>query len=546
MFEVLPLDPADLAVASDADVVDAIAGWARVATQAEAFKVAAIGEWQHRNCADPVGPRWACDDWDNAAAQIGSALNISPGRASGQMDLAVALRDRFPKLGRRFMAGQVPVWMVSMVVWRTALVVDGQALAELDSAFTDAIDGWGVLSMAKLEHAIDMWIDKYDPDAVRRVRDRIRGRSFTVGKRDDATGTTSVFGRLSAVDAALVKERLTAMVRGVCDDDPRTTAQRRADAVGALAAGSLVLTCRCDNPDCAAATIDDGRASSLTIHAVADKASLDAPPDPGFNGPEPEHAVPTTAEARAKPAVKLTPGVIAGTRGAILPASLLAELIAHGAKVRFVGGPDTITGSDGYRPSVALAEFVRARDLTCRAPGCDRPAVHAEIDHTRPWPTGPTHPSNLKCYCKFHHLIKTFWDGWSDMQLPDGTVQVTTPTGRTYVTKPFSRLLFPGWETTTAPSPGHDEPLPPRVPGREVMMPSRRYPREQARRYRITAERRLNALQRERDVQAAAGAAARKAKRKAEERPAQPADYSGYFAHPRDHQPDYGDDPPPF
>lgn len=77
-------------------------------------------------------------------------------------------------------------------------------------------------------------------------------------------------------------------------------------------------------------------------------------------------------------------------------------------------------------------------------------------------------------------------------------------------------------------------------------MPSRRYPREQARRYRITAERRLNALQRERDVQAAAGAAARKAKRKAEERPAQPADYSGYFAHPRDHQPDYGDDPPPF
>jgi len=38
-----------------------------------------------------------------------------------------------------------------------------------------------------------------------------------------------------------------------------------------------------------------------------------------------------------------------------------------------------------------------------------------------PYPLGPTHPSNLKCLCRKHHLVKTFW-GWRDQQLPDGTV----------------------------------------------------------------------------------------------------------------------------
>ena len=45
-----------------------------------------------------------------------------------------------------------------------------------------------------------------------------------------------------------------------------------------------------------------------------------------------------------------------------------------------------------YRPSAALAELVRCRDLTCRFPGCDAPAQVCDIDHTIPHPLGPTHP----------------------------------------------------------------------------------------------------------------------------------------------------------
>ena len=36
--------------------------------------------------------------------------------------------------------------------------------------------------------------------------------------------------------------------------------------------------------------------------------------------------------------------------------------------------------------------------------------------------------SNLKCVCREHHLIKTFW-GWQDQQLPDGTLIWTSPSG---------------------------------------------------------------------------------------------------------------------
>ena len=43
-----------------------------------------------------------------------------------------------------------------------------------------------------------------------------------------------------------------------------------------------------------------------------------------------------------------------------------------------------VPAENGYRPSRALAEFVRLRDLFCRFPGCDCPAAQCDIDHTIP------------------------------------------------------------------------------------------------------------------------------------------------------------------
>jgi hypothetical protein len=174
----------------------------------------------------------------------------------------------------------------------------------------------------------------------------------------------------------------------------------------------------------------------------------------------------------------------------VLPPALLAELIARGAKVEPIRTPGA-EPDPGYRPSAATEHFVRQRDLTCRAPGCDRPAEYTDIDHTVPYPAGATHVGGLKCDCRKHHLIKTFHAGWSEKQYPDGTVVITTPTGHSYTTKPGITLLFPHWNISTpAPPPG---PAPPPSEHRGLAMPKRKRTRAQARSDRIKAERAKNA-----------------------------------------------------
>ncbi|WP_181909885.1 DUF222 domain-containing protein, partial [Mycobacterium tuberculosis] len=82
--------------------------------------------------------------------------------------------------------------------------------------------------------------------------------------------TAALWGRLYATDAAMLDRRLTEMAHGVCEDDPRTLAQRRADALGALAAGADHLACGCGKPDCPSGAGNDERAAGVVIlaHAV--------------------------------------------------------------------------------------------------------------------------------------------------------------------------------------------------------------------------------------------------------------------------------------
>jgi hypothetical protein len=104
-----------------------------------------------------------------------------------------------------------------------------------------------------------------------------------------------------------------------------------------------------------------------------------------------------------------------------VPSPVLRDL-AGTAKIKPLPIPQDCA-EPGYRPSVVLAEFVRFRDLTCRFPGCDKAAEVCDIDHTVRFPVGPTHPSNLKLLCRYHHLLKIFYTGvggWADEQLPDG------------------------------------------------------------------------------------------------------------------------------
>jgi hypothetical protein len=176
------------------------------------------------------------------------------------------------------------------------------------------------------------------------------------------------------------------------------------------------------------------------------------------------------------------------------PTPLLGAILDC-AKIREVRHPGPETAPEPrYTPASKTAEFVRCRDVTCRFPGCDQPAPVCDIDHTAPYPVGPTHPSNLKCLCRFHHLLKTFWQGlgsWLDRQLPDGTIIWTSPTCHTYTTYPGSKHLFRNCANPRRPcGPAIHQLSSPPATG--VMMPKRRHTRATNTARTIAAERKLN------------------------------------------------------
>ncbi|MEZ0383776.1 DUF222 domain-containing protein [Mycobacterium sp. pW045] len=483
--------PASLADADDKALVAAISGWSRVEAAASARRLAAIGELVARRTRgrDAVNrSRWSCDYWDAAAAEVAAAEQISQGMASSQMYLASALRERLPKVATLFFDGAINTRLVATIVWRTTLITNPYLLNAVDTDLAEIATGLGRLSAAKVAAAIDALIDRYDPDAVRRQERDARGREVVVDTRNSENGITALWGRLFATDATALDRRLTQLAHTVCDDDPRTVAQRRADALGALAAGADNLGCACGNTACPASGGTDARAANTTVYVLADQAALDTPADSRFgNGDEPP-----TAPAPKRQARRGLSGHIIG--GGTVPAPLLAQLVNSGATVKPLRHPADLPAEPHYRPSTALAAFVRARDLTCRFPGCDRPVTYCDIDHAIAYPFGPTHPANLRCLCRKHHLLKTFWTGpggWHDAQHPDGTVEWTSPTGHTYITRPGSTLLFPALCMPTGRPPATTPPLPPSA-GRGLLMPTRKRTRVQDHARRINSERALN------------------------------------------------------
>jgi hypothetical protein len=251
--------------------------------------------------------------------------------------------------------------------------------------------------------------------------------------------------------------------------------------------------------DAAPAAQPDGEPTPVAPTPVAGSSpvppALCPAPTAGSAQVPPAFCAAPVAESAAIPAdfCSAPPAFVIGA--GVLPAPLLAATLDR-ATVLEIRHPGEAPPEPHYRPSRALADFVRCRDLTCRWPGCDEPAYGCDIDHTVPWPLGPTHASNTKCYCRFHHLLKTFYcgvGGWHEQQLPDGTLILTAPTGHTYTTKPGSALLFPTLcrPTATLWPPGQEPTV--RLRGdRGAMMPKRRRTRAENLARRIEAERRLN------------------------------------------------------
>ncbi|VBA33474.1 hypothetical protein LAUMK35_05469 [Mycobacterium pseudokansasii] len=444
-----------------AALVEQMCAAARAENRAAAAQLTAIGQlFGYRLARSAETQDWAIDTMEAVAAEVGAALRISQGLAASRLRYARAMREQLPRVAAVFRAGEIDYRAFQTLVYRTELIEDPEVLAAVDAQLAVTVPRWPSLSRGRLGAQIDKIVASADADALRRRTQHHRDRAIRID--EGIGGISQIEGTLLTPDAQVLDRRLSALAATVCAHDPRTRDQRRADALGALAAGADRLGCGCRRSDCAAGARPP--ASPVIIHVIAEQPS---------------------GERHGEPLASLV-----GADG-LIGAELIAELAATAKQVALIH-PGDAPPEPRYVPSKALADFVRCRDLTCRWPGCDRPAFDCDLDHTIPYAAGgPTHASNLKCYCRTHHLVKTFW-GWRDQQLPDGTLILQSPSGTTHVTIPGSALLFPGLCAPTAALPPPTTAPPNYCADTTAMMPKRRRTRAQDRAYRVATERRHN------------------------------------------------------
>ncbi len=359
--------------------IDEVGSASRAESAAIARRLAAIGHLDGLRAVQLVERRlWCTDPFEEVAAEVSAAQNISRGRAGNQIHLARVLRDGLPAVAAVFATGVIDYRMVEVIVARTQNV-EADRMPQVDAAIARHCVKWMRLSTPKLRDRIDLWVMKFDPDAVR-VPAKVKDNRY-VETGQTSAGMAGIWANLDAVDAAVFDARIEALAGTVCDNDPRTTQQRRADAMAPLARYEASLACRCGSQDCPAVA-QRAAVSAVVIHVLAEAATLDGTSD--------------------------HPGYLPGH--GIMPAESVRELAAAGAQRTPLVMPADHC-APGYRPTAAQAAFIRWRDLTCRFPGCDQPVQACDIDHSTPYPWGPTHPSNTKLYCRAHHLLKTFYAG---------------------------------------------------------------------------------------------------------------------------------------
>ena len=360
---------------ADGELIEVMGEASGDESTAIAQRLLAVGELYARRAAERAEIKfWSTDVTDLVAAEISAVQNISHARAVGQVHYARTLCERLPEVAKVFVRGWIDFRMVSTIIARTENV-DAELMPALDEAIARHAEKWMKLSKPKLQDRIDLWVAKFDPAGVR-VPPAVDDNRYVEIDPGTCAGMAVVSGHIHAADGAALEQRLDALAATVCEHDPRTAVQRRADACGPLARGEASLACQCGRDDCPAVS-ERAAAASAVIHVLAEQATLEGTSD--------------------------KPGYLPGF--GILPAESVRE-VAQTATLKPLTIPTGVAPDPGYRPSAATREFIRWRDLTCRWPGCDRPADKSDIDHTVPYPVGPTHPSNNKCYCRIHRVHK--------------------------------------------------------------------------------------------------------------------------------------------
>ena len=452
---------------SDAELIDTVVGFERVAAWAGARQAALLAEFARRRPDDDSRPTRSdvpsrCSEF--ASDEIGLALRLSRTTASNRLVMAQVLVADLPGTLAAWEAGQLDVLKVRAITEASYLLTSEQAMALEARVLPRARQQ----TVSQLRAALARAVLVIDPDgAEARYRERRKDRRVVVSP--DGEGMASLWALLSAPDATAAYQRLCQLARRLGADDPRGMDARRADLLVDLLTGRRCAATG-DCPDDCDGHCQEDPAADACANAEANDGATDAMPaghDPAPNTVEDSCGATRSGAGPGKPLVSVIvpitmllgldeqPAELVGYGP--IPASLAREIAAEGTWRRLLTDPVSGTlldyGRATYIPPVGLADFVRARDVYCRFPTCQQRAATADLDHTIPYEarSGSTSDHNLFASCPHHHRLKTHSPGWNVKQHSDGRVTFTTATGHSYTSWPHDYRADP--EPPLDPSP---------------------------------------------------------------------------------------------
>jgi len=355
--------------------------WERIIAHAQAQQLKAIGELVELR-RHPTGQ---VDEY--TVDEVAVALSISGVAAGHRLHLALDLIERLPQTLAALDRGEIDLLRARAISDGTR-PLSGEHATQVEER---VLQRAGEQTAPQLRQAVKRAVLRVDPDGAQaRHRRRRAERRIVLTPADD--GMAELWAYLPAPAAAAIYETVnTCARRAMTPGDTRTADQRRADAFIDLLLGETTTP-------------------AAHVNVTVPMSSLLGLDD--------------------------EPGELAGYGP--IPADLARELAADATWRRLLTDPTSGAlldyGRTTYQPPAALADFVRARDKTCRFPGCSRAAERCQLDHRTAYPQGGTDADNLDALCAHHHQLKHH-SKWSGQRLGNGDYRWRSPAGLYYLTR---------------------------------------------------------------------------------------------------------------
>ena len=417
-----------LSAVSDHDLIAEVALTERTIRQASARQLALVGEFASRQPGTRwIGGRARGAGGEFVADHVALAMGTSMRSAERRIHEAENLAYRFPKLHAALACGLVGLPGVRTFLLETAGVSDPATAAEVEARVIDGlghpwVSGLGRLSPSDLAElpfadiaplagaATPGELTRRTRAAVTRLaKDALRAKNDTTHCTKVelvpglGTGMSFIGAHLPDDQALTVYEHIDQLAQerrngGEDPDGPGIDALRAAVFVDLL-----LTSCQTGQP----------APSPVNIHVLID-ANGDA------TTPRLGPITPTTLDGLTSLAER-TGGVVTTVRQT--PVTCPGQHEADGA-------------DDPHDPNPATKRTIALRNQVCVFPGCVRPTQACDLDHTVPWPHGPTCLCNLGPLCRHHHRLKTHDPGWSLTNHGNGTYTWTTPHGTRHTATP--------------------------------------------------------------------------------------------------------------